>query len=316
MAGIVLLTSLDAAAEERWCGLLQDALPEETIVAGARFAPTGVAAGDVDVAIVANPQPVALAPFTNLRFVQSLWAGVEKLVGLPTLRRDVPLARLVDPAMSRAMAEAVTAHVLALHRDHARFARGQRDRVWSKDPQKLAHQRTVGFLGLGELAGASIELLTPLGFDLRGWSRSPKTIAGVATFHGDDGLATMLGEVEILVNLLPLTPTTERMLGRPLFQRLPRGAMVVNVARGAHVVDAELLAALDEGQLAEAVLDVFEVEPLPTDHPFWAHPRVQLFPHVAAQTDPVTASRIAAANVRAFRAGRPVANVVDRSRGY
>lgn len=310
---IVLVSNLKPDAEERWTALLQAAMPDETITAGSAFQ------GDprtIDVAIVANPEPDQLAPFRNVRFVQSLWAGVEKLVHNPALPAGAPLARLVDPAMSRAMAEGVTAHVLALHRDHPRFARGQRHRIWSKDPQKLAAERSVGFLGTGELAQACMALLGKLDFRRMAWGRSPKTLPGIETFAGPEGLRRMLERTEILVNLLPLTPETTGLIDRDLLAALPRGAMLINVARGGHVVDADLLAALDSGHLAEAVLDVFTVEPLPTDHPFWTHERVQLFPHVAAQTDPVSAAKVAAANVARFRRGETPHGLVDRSRGY
>ncbi len=310
---IVLVSNLQADAERRWVRLLQEAMPEESVHAAVDF--TGDPAA-VDIVIAANPSPEKLAPFGGIRFVQSLWAGVEHLVHNPALPPAVPLARLVDPNMSRAMAEGVTAHVMALHRDHPRFARGQRERVWSKDPQKLAHERTVGFLGTGELAQACMAMLGALGFRLVGWSRSHREIAGVDTFAGAEGLAPMLAQTEILVNLVPLTATTRRLIDAGLLASLPRGSMLVNVARGGHVVDADLIAALDSGHLAEAVLDVFEVEPLPTDHPFWAHPRVHVFPHVAAQTDPVSASKIAAANVARFRRGGTPQNLVDRQRGY
>ncbi|MFW5680948.1 MAG: 2-hydroxyacid dehydrogenase [Pseudomonadota bacterium] len=310
---IVLVSNLAADAERRWVDLLQAAMPEEEVRPAVDF--TGDPA-TVDIVIAANPAPSALAPFTSIRFVQSLWAGVEHLVHNPALPAGVPLARLVDPNMSRAMAEGVTAHVLALHRDHPRFARGQRDRVWSKDPQKLADERTVGFLGTGELARACMAMLGPLGFRLVAWSRTRHEIDGVETFCGAEGLASMLARTEILVNLTPLTAETRGLIDAKLLHGLPKGAMLINVARGGHVVDEDLLAALDEGHLAEAVLDVFEVEPLPTDHPFWRHERVQVFPHVAAQTDPSSAALIAAANVHRFRRGETPAHLVDRGRGY
>ncbi|TVQ29078.1 MAG: glyoxylate/hydroxypyruvate reductase A [Geminicoccaceae bacterium] len=288
-------------------------MPEEEIHPAVDF--TGDPA-TVDVVIAANPAPDKLAPFGSIRFVQSLWAGVEHLVHNPALPPAAPLARLVDPNMSQAMAEGVAAHVLALHRDHARFARSQRQRVWSKDPQKLARERTVGFLGTGELARACMRMLQPLGFSLLGWSRHQRAIDGVATFAGSDGLQTMLGGTEILVNLTPLTAATRGLIDARLLAALPKGAMLINVARGGHVVEADLIDALDRGHLAEAVLDVFEIEPLPADHPFWAHPRIQVFPHVAAQTDPASAAKIAAANIRRFRRGETPHDLVDRQRGY
>jgi glyoxylate/hydroxypyruvate reductase A len=179
-----------------------------------------------------------------------------------------------------------------------------------------ARDRAVGFLGTGELARACMARLRRLGFPLKGWSRRRPRLDGVDTFAGDDGLAAMLAGTDILVNLLPLTPATRRLVDARFLARLKRGAAFVNVARGGHVVEADLLAALDTGRLGEAVLDVFDEEPLPADHPFWRHPRVRVFPHVAAPTDPESAARIAAANIRAFRGGGAITGLVDRGRGY
>lgn len=309
---IVLITNMTPEREARWRDTLALALPEERIEsAGAATDPSVF-----DVAIVANPRPEQLQPFTGLRFVQSLWAGVEHIVHNPALPPDAPLARLVDPTMSRAMAEGVTAHVLALHRSHPRHRRAQDAREWAPAPVVSAAEREVAFLGTGELARACMAMLARLGFRLSGWSRSARVIEGVRTFAGDDGLEAMLREADILVNLVPLTAATRGLIDKALLERLKPGASLVNVARGAHVVDADLLAALDEGRLGEAVLDVFHEEPLPAEHPFWRHPRVQVFPHVAAPTDAVSAAQIAAANIRAFREGGAIVGLVDRRRGY
>ena len=313
---IVFLTNMPADREARWREVLSRALPEEAIVAGADVDTAGMAFDAFDVAIAANPKAEALARFPALRFVQSLWAGVEHLVHNPALPPDAPLARLVDPNMARFMAEAVSAHVLALHRDHGHYARAQQEGRWAPASVTYAHDRTVGFLGTGELARACMAQLAKLDFTLVGWSRNKREIAGVETFAGDDGLTAMLAPTDILVNLLPLTDDTRGLIDADLLGRLGAGAALVNVARGGHVVDADLIAALDDGPLREAVLDVFHEEPLPADHPFWRHPRVHLFPHVAAPTDPESAAKIAAANIRAFRTGNAIAGLVDRARGY
>jgi len=313
---VVLVTDMDAAREARWRDVLARALPEETIVAGAGVDTAGLEPAAFDVAVAANPPAEALARFPALGFVQSLWAGVEPLVDNPALPAGAPLARLIDPAMARAMAETVTAHVMGLHRDHPHYRRAQAERRWAPAAVVDARDRSVGFLGTGELARAGMAQLAPLGFGLSGWSRSRPQIAGVETFTGDDGLAAMLARTDILVNLLPLTAATRGLVDARLWRRLRRGAAFVNVARGGHVVEADLLAALDTGQLGEAVLDVFDEEPLPPDHPFWRHPRVHVFPHVAAPTEPESAARIAAANIRAFRTGGAIAGLVDRARGY
>ncbi len=308
----MLVTSLDQAEESAWLAALRATIPAEELVPAngvtdpARF----------DVAIVANPRPEQLAPFAALRFVQSLWAGVEKIVSNAALPLDVPLARLIDPTMSQTMAEAVAAHVLALHRNHPHYRRAQNARRWDEAAMVPAHARAVAFLGTGELARASLALLAHLGFERLAWSRAPRPIDGVRTFAGHEGLRAMLAQTDILVNLLPLTPATRGIVDGRLLSALKPGAALVNVARGGHVVDADLLAALDAGQLGEAVLDVFHDEPLPPDHPFWAHPRIQVFPHVAGPTDMVSAAAVAAANIRAFREGRPIIGLVDRGRGY
>jgi len=313
---VVLITNLDATREARWRDLLARALPEETVVDGAGVDTAGLEPAAFDVAVAANPPAAALARFPALGFVQSLWAGVEPLVDNPALPAGAPLARLVDPAMARAMAQSVTAHVMSLHRDHPHYLRAQAERRWAPAAVTDARDRSVGFLGTGELARACMAQLAPLGFRLSAWSRSRRRLVGVETFSGDDGLDAMLAGTDILVNLLPLTPATRHLVDARLLARLRRGAALVNVARGGHVVDAELLAALDGGRLSEAVLDVFDEEPLPPDHPFWRHPRVRVFPHVAAPTDPESAAEIAAANIRAFRTGGAIAGLVDRGRGY
>jgi len=313
---IVLLTNMPADREARWRDTLARALPEERIVAGAAVEDVGDDPASFDIVIAANPPAEALARFPAIAFVQSLWAGVEQLVHNPALPPDAPLARLVDPAMATAMAEAVAAHVMSLHRDHDHYARAQAEARWSPAPVTLARHRRVGFLGTGELARACMAMLAPLGFRLAGWGRSPRTIAGVETFSGTDGQRTMLAATDVLVNLLPLTPATRGIVDADLLAELKAGAAFVNVARGAHVVDADLLSALDDGQLRAAVLDVFHDEPLPAAHPFWGHPRVRVFPHVAAPTDPDSAAAIAAANIRAFRHGGELVGLVDRDRGY
>jgi glyoxylate/hydroxypyruvate reductase A len=313
---IVFLTNMPAEREARWRDVLARALPEDVIVAGRDVDGSGLDPAAFDVAVAANPPAEALERFPALGFVQSLWAGVEQLVHNPALPTDAPLARLVDPNMARFMAEAVTAHVLGLHRDHGHYARAQAATRWAPRPAAYARERSIGFLGTGELARACMRQLAGLDFSLLGWSRSGRELDGVETFAGDDGLAAMLARADILVNLMPLTDATRGMIDAALLARLKPGAALVNVARGGHVVDVDLIAALDSGQLSEAVLDVFHEEPLPAEHPFWRHPRVHVFPHVAAPTDPESAARIAAANIRAFRTGGAIAGLVDRARGY
>ncbi|WP_374534718.1 2-hydroxyacid dehydrogenase [Phenylobacterium sp.] len=292
---LTFLSRLSEGVESRWLAALADSLPNEKITLGPD--------PDAEIAIVANPPPGALAALPRLAFVQSAWAGVEGLLADPALPQ-VPLARLVDPGLAAQMAEAAAAHVLALHRQAPAYAAQAAQGLWRQLDQPPARARRVGFLGYGELARASANLLQDIGFQVDAWSRS----------HGD--LSALLAQSDIVVNLLPLTEQTRGVLGAATFARMKRGAAIVNLARGAHLVEPDLLAALADGTLSHAVLDVFETEPLPPGHPFWRHPQITVLPHVAAITDPVSASAFIAANITRFRAGQPLQGLVDRTAGY
>jgi len=260
-----------------------------------------------------NSEVQDFRPYSKLKAVLNLWAGVENVVGNETL--SVPLARMVDPGLTEGMVEWVTGHVLRHHLGIDANLAAQNGE-WVKHVPPLARERRVGILGLGELGRACGEALAFLNFDVSGWSRSPKSIPGIACHHGDEGLARVLGTSEILVLLLPLTADTENTLDAPAIGLLPEGAVVLNPGRGALIDDAALLASLDNGNLSHATLDVFRTEPLPPEHPFWAHPRVTVTPHIASDTRPASASRVIAENVRRGEAGEPFLHVVDRAAGY
>ncbi len=252
--------------------------------------------------------------FTRLKAVLSLWAGVEDIVG--TVPLEKPLCRMVDPGLTQGMAEWVAAHVLRYHVGLDTHVLGQ-DGVWRNGVvPPLAGSRCVGVLGLGELGRAVATTLAGLGFDVRGWSRRPREVAGVETFAGEDGLAAVLGAADILVTLLPATPETAGLLDAARLARLPDGARLINPGRGTLIDDTALLDALDSGRLAHATLDVFRVEPLPREHPFWKHPRVTVTPHVASETRPESASLAIAENIRRGEAGEPFLHLVDRAAGY
>jgi glyoxylate/hydroxypyruvate reductase A len=224
---------------------------------------------------------------------------------------------MVDPAMNAAMAETATWATLALQRDFFAYARQQRQRQWQQHAQRRADEWPVLVLGLGEMGRAVARALLGLGFPVSGWStRADVDLPGVQALHGDDGLWQGLSRARAVVNLLPLTAATTGLLDARCFAALPRGAGVVNLARGRHVVDADLLAALDGGQVGHAVLDVFHAEPLPPGHPFWTHERITLLPHVAAQTDHRSAAAVVVANLHALRDGGEIRHRVDRQRGY
>ncbi len=252
-------------------------------------------------------------PYVRARGVLGLWAGVEHVVRNPTLTQ--PLTRMVDPSLSGSMVEWVTGHVLRHHLGMDAHIVNP-DRVWDDTSPPPAGERRVGILGLGALGTACAAALAALGFDVAGWARRQRDIRGVSCHHGPDGFRAILGQSDIAVLLLPATPATDGLMGAEALAMLPRGAVLLNPARGQIVDDGALIAALVDGHLSHATLDAFRTEPLPRDHPFWAHPRVTVTPHVAAATRPVPAARVIARNVRRGEDGLPLLHLVDRAAGY
>ena len=264
----------------------------------------------VDVIVYAPSSALQdFTPFTGCRLVQSLWAGVERITPNATLTQ--PLCRMVDPALTLGMVEWVVGHTLRHHLGIDRHIVNP-SRTWDPTCPPLARERPVAMLGMGALGMACAGALRALGFPVTGWGRSGK--AGVLS--GEDGLRQALSTAQIVVTLLPKTPETENLLNAARLNCLPRGARLLNPGRGALIDDAALLAALDCGQVGHATLDVFRVEPLPQDHPYWAHPNVTVTPHIAADTRPASASRVVAENIRRAMAGEPLLHLVDRARGY
>jgi glyoxylate/hydroxypyruvate reductase A len=240
----------------------------------------------------------------NLRFLLSVGAGVDQL-DLSVVPDGLPVLRMIDPALAEGMTEYVAAGVLSLHRDlhhyRAAAARGE----WTHRPQVRAADRRVGVLGMGRLGQSALTALAPFGFRLSGWARSRHAMPGVDCFAGQEELAAFLSDLDILVCLLPLTPETRGILNADLFGALPRGAAIINAGRGAHLVEGDLLAALEAGQIGAAILDVFENEPLPADHPFWRHPAIEVTPHIASATLPASSAMVVAEAIRADLAGAP-----------
>ncbi len=313
---ILIAADFDAAEWAAWWPALTAKLPGEHLVRSVAEAAGEGGLDAIDIAVVANPPAGALQGLTSLRLIQSLWAGVDKLLIDPTVPPEVPLARMVDPAMNAAMAETALWAVLGLQRDFFDYAASQRAAEWRPLPQRRADDLTVAVLGLGQMGRTAALRLVQHGCRVLGWSTRPCAIGGVQTHAGEAELPAVLAAAQVVVNLLPLTPATRGLFNAATFAQMPRGASLVNLARGAHVVEADLLAALDAGHLHRAMLDVFSIEPLPAGHAFWAHPRVTVLPHVAAQTDPRSAAAMVAFNVDALRRGRPLAHRVDRQRGY
>jgi len=293
---------------QRWCRLLEPALPQDRF-----FAWPDVNGGAIDVALVATHPRGTFAQLPRLKLIQSLWMGVENILADTEVPRGVPLARLIDPGMVHAMAETVIASVLDWHRHRYTYRAQQRERKWKAHAQLLPSDRTVGLLGLGALGSYAAAKLLALGFKVCGWSRRPKSIEGVQC---STDLDDVLSHSDAVVCLLPLTAQTRGVLNARAFTRMPKGGCVINLARGAHVVMPDLLAALDASQLAHAYLDVFDTEPLPADSPLWAHPGVTLTPHIAALTEPRTAVPKIVENVERVRRGAAPLNLVDREAGY
>lgn len=271
---------------------------------------------DIEFALVWCPEPGMLAGLPNLRAIFSLGAGVDHLFSDPDLPKTLPITRLVDVNLTGRMIEYVLFHVLRYHRQHQAFVAAQAAGLWEERHQPASSDRSVGILGQGVLGGAAATALAGLGFKVAGWSRTPKTLAGVESFHGADGLIRLANRSEYLINLLPLTPALESILDATLFEALPEGAVVINVGRGGHLVEEDLLAALESGHLSAATLDVFRTEPLPGGHPFWTHEAVTVTPHIAAPADPRTVVDQVAENIRRSRAGEPLIDVVDPDVGY
>ena len=274
-----------------------------------------------DYVLVWNPPMEALAGRARLKAVFNLGAGVDAVLALLAAHPDllpphVPLIKLDDAGMAPQMVQYVLAAVLRHVRRLPEYAALQRARRWQPLPGHDVATHAVGVMGLGALGTPVAAALAQLGFVVRGWSRGPRAVDQVACFAGPDALPDFLDGLDVLVNLLPLTPHTADILDRTLFARLAPGAQLINIGRGAHLVEEDLLRALDSGQLAQATLDVFREEPLPPDHPFWGHPRIDITPHVAALTLRSESARQIAARIACIERGLPIDGVIDRTSGY
>ena len=276
-------------------------------------------AGDkakVEYAVVWKPPPGGLKSFPNLKCIVSMGAGIDHLLADPELPRRLPIIRTVGSELRQRMREYLALHVLRFHRRLPDIQAAQARKDWDQIITPPAPQRGVGIMGLGNMGADAAHTLADLGFTVRGWARRPKRLHGIACFHGEDQLPDFLAKSEILVCLLPLTPATEGILNRRLFAKLPKGACLINVGRGRHLAEKDLIPALDSGQLGGATLDVLQSEPPPEDHPFWTHPKIQKGWSIASLIDPETGAKVIAENLRRFIAGQPVPDLVDLTQGY
>ena len=309
---MALIIRVGPAREQWWLEHMRALLPE--IECRPWSKPGEV--GDIEIAIVWKPPAGGLKRFPNLKAIISIGAGIDHVLADPELPKNVPIIRTIGHGLKIRMREYVTLHVLRLHRDLPEIEAAMERREWRQPVTPPAFERRIGIMGLGDLGSDCARTLAAIGFDVAGWSRRRKSIDGVTSFAGNNNLPAFLARTDILVCLLPLTSQTKGILNTDLFNQLPRGASIINAARGGHLVEDDLIDALDRGQIAYATLDVFRTEPLPASSHFWDHPRVLVTPHVASLIDPVTGGKTIAANVRKFLAGEPVPDMVDLEQGY
>ncbi|MCU0910170.1 MAG: glyoxylate/hydroxypyruvate reductase A [Rhodobacteraceae bacterium] len=271
---------------------------------------------DVAYAVVWAPPAGAIARFPRLRAVVSVGAGIDHVLRDPELPRHIPILRTTGPEMVQRLREYVALHVLAHHRQLAVTDANQARGVWQQIVTPPAQRRRVGVMGLGHIGAQCALTVAALGFDVAGWARSKKALAGIETFAGPEALRPFLARTEILVCLLPLTSETKGILNAGTLGSLPAGSALINAGRGGHVVEADLLAALDSGHLSGATLDVFQTEPLPDRHPFWAHPKIRVTPHIASYIDPGTGAGVVAENILRYEAEGRLPDMADAVRGY
>ncbi len=306
-----ILYMADPADAEKWRDCLSTLAPELEF----RQWPEIGNPAEVHYILAWEPLADVAEQFGNLRLLYAAGAGVDQF-DLARLPAQVSVIRLVDSSMADIMAEYVLFGVLALHRDILAYQEDQRSGRWQPRPIGHASQRRIGVMGVGNLGRAALDRLQPLGFQFSGWNRSLKEVPGGRCYVGTDELEEFLGQWDILVNMLPLTPETDGILNAARLDCLPHGAGLINMGRGAHVVETALLSALDEGRLVGAVLDVLVQEPPTQDHPLWKHPRVLLSPHVASDVQIEGGVTVIVENLRRECEGMPLLNVVDRSKGY
>lgn len=308
---MALLYMADPVRGNIWRRVLAEHAPELDV----RFSPDVGNPAEIRWLVAWEAPEDPLAAFPAIEIVFSVGAGIDQF-DLARIPPQVSVVRMIEPGIAEGMIEYAVMAVLALHRDLPAYIDQQHRQLWQPILARPAIERRVGVMGLGQLGRAVLERLAPFGFPLAGWNRSPRDLPGVESFAGAASLPAFLARTDLLVCLLPLTDETRGMLDRRLFAGLPKGAALVNVGRGGHLVADDLLAALDDGTLSAAVLDVTEPEPLPTDHPFWSHPRILLTPHVASQTRPETAALAVLDNLRRHATGESLIGLVDRARGY
>lgn len=308
----ILFASSHSQDPDVWINPLRQALPGVELV---QWDEAGTSTG-AELAIVWNPPETIFEREQNLRAVFNLGAGVDAILQRPGLTDKVDIYRLEDAGMAVQMAEYATWALLRASRRFDDYQRQQQEKTWHRLPDIQRDAWPVGVLGLGVMGSRVAQTLAGLDYPVAGWSRSPKQLDGVETWSGNDQFSGFLARSRVLINTLPLTSETHSILCRKTFEQLLPGACIINMGRGEHLVEADLLAMLDEGHIQHATLDVFAEEPLSSEHPFWTHPGVTVTPHMSAASLRDVSIRQTAEKIRAFIAGEPVSGLVERSRGY
>lgn len=309
---MTLLFSSDSDPPAPWRSAIARAFPEM----GFRIWPDCGPLEDIRYALVWRPEPGLLARLPNLKGILVLGAGVDGLLTDPRLPKSIPVIRLLGAGMPEPMAEYAMYAVLHFQRHMQAYPGQQRNSTWRRIPWPLAGDWPVGVMGLGVIGSLVASRLAAFGYPVAGWVRAPRSLEGVEVFAGRERLHDFLARSRVVINVLPLTAETSDILGASAFAAMPRGSYVVNIGRGAHLVEADLVAALDSGQLGGAMLDVFRKEPLPASHPFWRHPKIVVTPHAAAPTIIAAAEIQVIENIRRIERGESPLGVVDRQKGY
>lgn len=309
---MAILCLLHQAYGKKLIGAIREALPDEDI----REWPEVGAPGDIDICMIFRMQPGFLKPYDNLKLISATGAGVDHYLLDPEFPRHLPLVRIVDQSFAARMADYVTSWVMFHHRDIAHYLEAQKRHEWAFKVMRPAAEVSIGVMGLGQMGALTAARLAALGYDVRGWARNPHEIEGVACFAGEAGFRPFLEKTEILINLLPLTPHTRGILSSQTFAEMPTGGVLISAGRGGHMIEADIMAALNGGQLRAATIDAFQTEPLPPDHAFWDQRGLYVTPHCSSTASLETTVDGFAENVRRFRQGRPLQNLVDYEQGY
>ncbi|HEY2816457.1 MAG TPA: glyoxylate/hydroxypyruvate reductase A [Casimicrobiaceae bacterium] len=302
--------------ETRLAAMFREALPDADVALVDGASANGVDLAPADYVVIGYRNAGLFDRERRMKAIFAFSAGVRHLLALPNLPRDVPVIRLEDAGMAEQMVRYVLAATLRFTQRFDLYAGQQREALWRDWKPRAPHEFRIGVLGLGVIGSEIARSLAKLGFSVRGFAQRSKSIEGIQSFAGSEALDLFLTDLDVLVSVLALTPETIGILNRATLSRLARGAHVINIGRGAHLVDADLLALIDEGKLSGATLDVFNEEPLPADHPFWRRPEIAITPHVAGVTLPDQAVAQIAAKIRLLERGSTVTGIVDRERGY